>query len=349
MSNPDPFELLKSKKWPSITGAPQQYVKDHRDWIKRLAEEVLGLKSEVESLKTTCSNNETTINELKNVNKVQQNTITTLREELAMSSSSLKNDLEGNIKKDAAKNVTLAEVLKRGLNTKSSDFEINHALANSKLIREKEKRANNIMIFGLKCDIDKQPDGQVNDLVGVLSVNSCQVKRIVKFAAKKSNQTRPQPVLVEFDSPSTREIALKSTREMKCTGQGITDRLLPPFKMTQPHLFQAHLSNPSDKEKNKYKTELKEKAKTSNDAPRSLIRGSQLTLSDEVLSCLGKKEAIRKMIIRTRNGQDQNSKTNFHAKCIEDLKIPLNLQLTYKNKLFYFCDTESDKPRIIYH
>ncbi|RNA23460.1 hypothetical protein BpHYR1_028443, partial [Brachionus plicatilis] len=80
MSNPDPFELVKSRKWPSITGAPQQYVKDHRDWIKRLVEEVLVLKSEVESLKTMCSNNENTINELQNENKDQQNTIAALRE-----------------------------------------------------------------------------------------------------------------------------------------------------------------------------------------------------------------------------------------------------------------------------
>ncbi|RNA20918.1 calpain-5, partial [Brachionus plicatilis] len=112
-------------------------------------------------------------------------------------------------------NITLAEVVKRGLNTKSSDFEANLALANNKLTREREKRASNIMIFGLKCDNDKHCDDQVNDLVGVLSLNSCQIKRIVKLVPKNSNLTRPPPILVEFDSPSTSETALKSTRALK--------------------------------------------------------------------------------------------------------------------------------------
>ena len=121
------------------------------------------------------------------------------------------------------------------------------------------------------------------------------------------------------------------SKNLKCTGRGNTDRLLAPFKMTLPHLIQEHLSNPSDKEENKFKNELKDKAKTSDDAPRSLIRSSKLTLSDEVLTSLAKKEAIPKMIFRARNSQDQNSKANFHAKRIEDLKNALNLQFTYKD------------------
>ncbi|RNA33992.1 hypothetical protein BpHYR1_002837 [Brachionus plicatilis] len=127
----------------------------------------------------------------------------------------------------------MAEVLKLGLNTKSSGFEINHALANSKLIQEKEKRANNIMIFGLKCDNDKQRDGQVNDLVGVLSVNSRQVNRIIKFAAMNSNQTRPPPVLVEFDSPNTREIALKSTRALKTHKRFFGVQVVPDLTLSE--------------------------------------------------------------------------------------------------------------------
>ncbi|RNA13256.1 hypothetical protein BpHYR1_022822 [Brachionus plicatilis] len=71
------------------------------------------------------------------------------------------------------------------------------------------------MIFGLKCDNDKQRDDQVKDLVGVLSVNSGQIKRIVKLVAKNSDQTQLPPVLVEFDSPSTRQTARKSTGALK--------------------------------------------------------------------------------------------------------------------------------------
>lgn len=135
MSSSDPFELVRTKKWPSITGTPQQYAKDHCDWIKKLVDEVLNLKSEIDGLKSVCANNENTINELQRINDEQQNTINQL------SSASFKNGLEGDIKKvveDTAKTVTMAEALRRGLDTKSSDFEANLALANNKLLREKE-------------------------------------------------------------------------------------------------------------------------------------------------------------------------------------------------------------------
>lgn len=72
---------------------------------------------------------------------------------------------------DAAKSVTLAEVLNSGLNTISSEFEVDIALASNKLVQDKEKRARNIMIYDLKCDNDWQRDDQVNDLAGFLNVN----------------------------------------------------------------------------------------------------------------------------------------------------------------------------------
>lgn len=240
MSNSDPFELLKSKKWPSIPGSPQNYAKEHRDWIKKLVEEFLSFKDEVESLKVQCSKKDKTIEQLIRDNNEYKLVISKMVEQvdvLTASSSSqsnlvnslkveveklspLQSNLEGNIKKvveDAAKKVTLAEVLKRGLDTKSSDFEVNLALANNRLMREKEKRARNIMIFGLKCDNDKkQDDRQVYELFNALNVSNDQIKRIVRLASKTPSQSaRPPPVLVELNSPTIRESALKSTRALK--------------------------------------------------------------------------------------------------------------------------------------
>ncbi|RNA44201.1 hypothetical protein BpHYR1_046853 [Brachionus plicatilis] len=61
-----------------------------------------------------CSNNENNINELQSIDKDQKNVITVQREELAVSSS-------------CCQKLHLAEVLKRGLNTNSSHFEVNLA------------------------------------------------------------------------------------------------------------------------------------------------------------------------------------------------------------------------------
>lgn len=240
MSSSDPFDLVKTKKWPSITGQPQQYAKDHRDWIKRLVEEVISLKGVIDSLKTECSKKQTKIDQLVKINDDQKVTISELSErieslttsskDLTALVNSIKSDvekmtplqanLEGNIKQvveDAAKNITLAEVLKRGLDTKNSDFEVNLALANNKEAREKKIRAKNIIIFGLNSVSDKQRDEQqVYDLFNVLNVSNEKVKRITRIATKASNEaSRPPPVIVEFDSSTTKDSVLKSTGALK--------------------------------------------------------------------------------------------------------------------------------------
>ncbi|RNA14227.1 hypothetical protein BpHYR1_033822, partial [Brachionus plicatilis] len=107
------------------------------------------------------------------------------------------------------------------------------------------------------------------------------------------------------DSPKRELVATAQTvywkcdksKAFKCTGRGVTTGLNPPFKMTQPHLS-SHFPTPVDKERNKYLNNLKQNAHSSKDAPRALIRESQLDTNFEFLSSLPKKEAIRKMIIR---------------------------------------------------
>lgn len=66
MSNiDDPFVLARTKKpFPQIPGVTGAYAKEHREWIRRLVEEFISLKSEVESLKSRLVESEAKIVEL---------------------------------------------------------------------------------------------------------------------------------------------------------------------------------------------------------------------------------------------------------------------------------------------
>ena len=62
MSIADAFKLVRNKKtWPSISDQVGAYAKEHREWIKRLVEESISLKNEVESLKSRLVVSETKI------------------------------------------------------------------------------------------------------------------------------------------------------------------------------------------------------------------------------------------------------------------------------------------------
>lgn len=113
--------------------------------------------------------------------------------------------------------VTMAEVVKRGCEYKNDDFEVKLALANNKERRQKEKRAKTIVIFGLKRNDDRKIDEQqAIDLIGALSVPREKINRVTRLLSKQpSLSSRPPPVLVEFNADSTRDSALKATRNLK--------------------------------------------------------------------------------------------------------------------------------------
>lgn len=75
--------------------------------------------------------------------------------------------------------------MKRGLDHKNDDFDVNLALANNKERREKEKRVRNLIIFGLNR-VESQKDDEKQALsinFGVKKINSWQLK-IKKVAVK---------------------------------------------------------------------------------------------------------------------------------------------------------------------
>lgn len=161
-----------------------------------------------------------------------------------------------------------------------------------------------------------------------------------------------KPSLKEIESASTVYWKCDKWKTLKCPARGTSFGLSPPFSLTKPHLQSIdHVPNPIKKDENRFKTEIKNKAKTTHDPPRSLIRESQQELTGELLCYVSKKEAITKMIIRERKkcaGDDMN--INYHAKCIEDLVVPQSLHYTKKDQLFYFEDSgqkRKDKSRVM--
>lgn len=85
---------------------------------------------------------------------------------------------------------------------------------------------------------------------------------------------------------------------------------------------------------------------STNEAPRTLIRDFQLSLSDECVVAWPKKDAIRQQIIRKSNAE---SGYGSNAKCLTDLVIPECLQITHKNVKFYYGDSgKDDINRVIF-
>ncbi|CAF1126577.1 unnamed protein product [Brachionus calyciflorus] len=131
-----------------------------------------------------------------------------------------------------------------------------------------------------------------------------------------------------------------------CRGRGISNGLRQPFKMTLNHSLN-HPNRPEDKEKLISKQNLREISVSSNEPPRAVIREFHAGLSDECISLIGKKDSIRRQIIRTRNKEKGYYKNNPQS--LSELEIPDELKTTFKGYKFYFGDSgKTDKNRIIF-
>ncbi|CAF0843181.1 unnamed protein product [Brachionus calyciflorus] len=107
----------------------------------------------------------------------------------------------------------------------------------------------------------------------------------------------------------------------------------------------CHLNKPEDKEKLSSKQKLKEIAICNNEPPRTIIREFQTGLSEECFCLLGKKDSIRRQIIRTRNAEHVNKV----SKSLSDLEITEELTTTFKGVKFHFGDSgKNDTNRVIF-
>lgn len=128
-----------------------------------------------------------------------------------------------------------------------------------------------------------------------------------------------------------------------CIGRAISPGLKPPLTMTQEH--KGHSENQARLDELISIKNLKEMAVNSNDQPRYLIRKLLLDSSDECVSTMLKKKAMRQLIQRTRN---KACLSGFNAKCLTQLEIPEELKFTYRDKAkFYMFDTGNKHPNRI--
>lgn len=128
-----------------------------------------------------------------------------------------------------------------------------------------------------------------------------------------------------------------------CKGRAISKGLIPPLNVTKSH---NHEFKTELKDELKALNELKANAIQTNDPPRVLIQKLQTNLTDQCIVSLPKKEAIRQLVLRTRN---TNAGKGYNAKSIAELEIPESLQTTIKGKKFYYGDSrKNDKNRIIF-
>ena len=130
---------------------------------------------------------------------------------------------------------------------------------------------------------------------------------------------------------------------LKCSGRAQSCVLQKPLVKTKEH---NHIMAPERKEVLQHKEVVKQRALTSHDNPRSIIREAEINCLDECISSMPKKEAIRKLISRTR---DKASTKGFNAKSLANLDLTEELKFTFKNKKFYWDNIgkETGENRIL--
>ena len=84
-----------------------------------------------------------------------------------------------------------------------------------------------------------------------------------------------------------------------------------------------HTPAPERAEVLKVRENIKHMAMTTNDNPRTILRENSLHLTDAAISSLTRKDALRQLILRTRNFKVGHG---FTAKCLSEIDIPNNLR-----------------------
>ena len=112
-------ELAKNKSWPTLGGGSPAYAREHREWIKSIVDELMSLKSEVESLRKRCSAQDERIIVLER-ERVESSSTTNVTGEILYSSQ---------VNKSTQKNIVDVVVAK---------------------VAEKQAREKNVIIFGVK-------------------------------------------------------------------------------------------------------------------------------------------------------------------------------------------------------
>jgi hypothetical protein len=166
-------------------------------------------------------------------------------------------------------------------------------------------------------------EAESNDLAWILTKT---VRNSYKLSSMGYSYTVDKPKADEV--PYAKSINWKCEKlssgpiENRCSGRGVSAGLKPPFQITRPH---NHTPAPERVEVLKTRDNIKQLAMDNNDNPRTIIREAALNLSDTCISSLTRQEALRRLIIRTRNTK---CGYGFTGKCLSEIDIPENLRKT---------------------
>ena len=118
----------------------------------------------------------------------------------------------------------------------------------------------------------------------------------------------------------------------KCPGRAYSISLYEPVIITVLH---NHESNPAKLACLQAVVAIKNKAKSSNDNPRSIIASCQTKLDEESSKEMIRSKNLTQMIHRIRN---QRPEYQVNAATIADISstIPPTLKVSYRDELFYF-------------
>lgn len=231
----NPFDTTYT--WSGLgSGNHNKSAKAFYKWFKIVTEEVTSLKNKVELLEKAVETlEEDNNNKARKIIDLEMDLLNQ-KKTVHEHSTSLKSLSNGEILgqpniddailnkvKEAAKNVTLAEIVKSGLDKKNDSFEARLAKANMKERREIVKRERNFMIFGLKVDENTNDGEQVAELCeSHLRVRRSDIKLVTRLSvnSKRSGSgvdanEKPPPIRVEMHSSEARDNLLKSTSNLK--------------------------------------------------------------------------------------------------------------------------------------
>lgn len=223
---PSPFDSYSN--WPSMgSGNHSNTSLKHDNWIYVLTGAIIDMRNKFNTFKREAEESQKLL-----VNRVTQleaaiaekaATIGELnRKILALEKPNSINDtILAEIKsaaKDAVEQLppltSFADMVSYGTRKDRTSLEVDIVYATSKETIEKEKRAANLIIYGLAQNENAQVDqNNLKSLLNVIKVDTSAVKRSTRL--KSGNTTKPPPILVELANPNERKKALDNSRELR--------------------------------------------------------------------------------------------------------------------------------------
>ena len=223
---PTPFELYS--KWPSMGPGKHTITSTKHDfWFQCLTGAIIDLKNKFNAFKRDAEESQSRltsrVTQLENENIEKTRIIGELTNKIIEieKNKPVTDNFLAEIKtaaQDAVNQLpkpsTFADIVSYGLERNRTNLEVDIVYATNKETIEREKRAANLIIFGLPHNNNSQVDKNTLDsLLNIIQVGPNAVKNITRLRSGVSS--RPPPVLVELTSSSERKKALDNARNLK--------------------------------------------------------------------------------------------------------------------------------------